>query len=307
MGGVTTGWGTALGPKLLTNADLEADLDTSDSWIRERSGIEQRHVGGTTSQMAAEAGRAALQRSGLAAADIDLLILATCTPDATMPSTSVAVAADLDLSCGSFDLNAACGGFVYALGLAYAQLDLGARNVLVIGADAMSRIVDWNDRDTAVLFGDGAGALVLSHVDGPGELLAFKTGADTSGRHLITCASGSTIQMEGRELFRRGVRALVEGSQQLLAAAGVGPDDVALLVPHQANLRITLAAAERLGIDKDRVAMHITQTANTSAASVPLALIDAIEHDRLRGGDLVLQLGFGAGMSWAGALVRWSR
>lgn len=305
MGAVVAGWGSALPPLVVTNADLEARLDTSDRWITERTGIRARHVGGTTGGLAIDAGRAALERAGATPDQIDLLVLATSTPDAVMPPTAVDVAASLGLTCGVLDLNAACSGYVYGLVVAHGMLELGARRVLLIGSDTMSRITDQDDRGTAVLFADGAGAVVLEQVAGAGELLAWELGTDPSGSHLLACAHGSTIQMDGREVFRRAVRIVVECTNRLLAEAGMVGAEVDLFIPHQANLRIMTAAAERLGIPEDRLAISLDHTGNTSAGSIPTTLVEAIAADRLRTGDRVLYVGFGAGMSWAGALTRW--
>jgi len=300
-----TGWGTALPDKVVTNADLEATLDTSDTWIVERTGIRQRHIGGTTAGLAAEAGAAALARAGLTGADIDVVVLATSTPDQAMPGSSAHVHELLGIRGGAFDVNAACSGFVYALVVGAGLVATGSRRVLVIGSDTMSRITDWDDRSTAILFADGAGALVLEATEGPGGLLSYDLGADGTSRGLLYAEVGGFMLMEGRELFRRAVRAMVDSAQACLAEAGVGVDQVSLLVPHQANIRIIEAAASRLGIDLDRAATVLDRTGNTSAGSIPLALVDALDHGRLAPGDLVLLCGFGAGMTTASALVRW--
>ncbi len=305
MGAIVTGWGCALPPTVVTNQELAGHLDTSDEWIAERTGIRSRHIGGTTGGLAAAAGAEALQRAGVHGADIDLLLLATSTPDAVMPPTAVDVAAALGLTCGVADINAACSGYVYGLVLAHGMLALGSQRVLLIGSDTMSRITDQSDRSTAVLFADGAGAVVLERTDGAGELIAWETGTDPDGRHLLRCAAGGTIDMDGREVYRRAVRIVVESCTRVLADAGVASGDVALLIPHQANSRIMLAAADRLGIPTDHVAISLDHTGNTSAGSIPTTLVEALAADRLRAGDHVLYIGFGAGMSWATALTRW--
>jgi 3-oxoacyl-[acyl-carrier-protein] synthase III len=300
-----TGWGAALPDKIVTNADLETTLDTSDQWIVERTGIHQRHIGGTTAGLAAEAGAAALATAGLTGDDIDVVVLATSTPDQTLPGSSAHVHELLGIRGGAFDLNAACSGFVYALAAGAGLVATGTRRALVIGSDTMSRITDWDDRSTAILFADGAGAVVLEATDGPGALLSYDLAADGTTRGLLYADVGGYMLMEGRELFRRAVRSMVQSCQTCLDQAGVAVEDVALLVPHQANLRIIDAAASRLGIDPGRAAIVLDRTGNTSAGSIPLALVDAVDAGRLSAGDLVLMCGFGAGMTTASALVRW--
>ncbi len=305
-GAVITGWGAALPPKTLTNDDLsEMGLDTTDEWIRERTGIRERRVGGTTAGLSAESGRQALGMSGLDPADIDAVILATTTPDRTVPATSATVAAELGLRCGAFDINAACSGFTYALVAAHGLIAIGARRILIIGTDTLARITDWTDRNTAILFADGSAAAVLEAVDGPGQLLGWDLDADGSAERFLYAEVGGTIQMDGKEVFRRAVRIMVDSAQKSLAHAGVSIDDVALVVPHQANTRIIQAACDRLGISIDKAALVLDRTGNTSAASIPLALADALDHDRVREGDVVLLVGFGAGMTAASAIIRW--
>jgi 3-oxoacyl-[acyl-carrier-protein] synthase-3 len=301
-----TGWGTALPDKVVTNADLEARLDTSDEWIRDRSGICERRIGGTTAGLAVEAGRAALQRAECAAEDIDLLVLCTTTPDQTVPATSAAVQYELGLRCGAFDVNAACSGFVYGLVAAQGFIRSGLSRVLVIGSETLSRITDWEDRSTAVLFGDGAGAVVVEGVEGTGDVLAWDLGADGSLRPILYADVGGYIQMQGKEVFRQAVTVMVDSARRTFARAGVDPAEVALVVPHQANLRIIDAACRRLGIPMERTVTVLEQTGNTSSASIPLALVAAIDAGRVATGDLVLLVGFGAGMTWASALLRWS-
>jgi 3-oxoacyl-[acyl-carrier-protein] synthase-3 len=300
-----TGWGTALPDKVVTNADLEAMLDTSDQWITERSGIKERRIGGTTAQLAIDAGRAALDTAGLAPADIDLLVLATTTPDQTVPATSATVQHGLGLTCGAFDLNAACSGFVYGMVTAAGFAHAGVQRSLVIGAETLSRITDWEDRGTAVLFGDGAGALVVETVHGPGQLVAWDLGTDGSLRPLLYSDIGGYIQMNGKEVFRQAVTVMVDSANRSLEQAGLSAADIALVVPHQANIRIIDAACRRLGIPMERTATVLDRTGNTSSASIPLALVDAIDRGRVHDGDLVLLVGFGAGMTWASALLRW--
>ena len=270
-----TGWGGALPDKVVTNDDLAATLDTSDSWIVERTGIRERRIGGTTAGLAAEAGAQALAGAGLTGADIDVLVLATSTPDQTLPGSSAHVHELLGIRGGAFDLNAACSGFVYALAVGAGLVATGSPRVLVVGSDTMSRITDWDDRSTAILFADGAGAVVLEATDGPGALLSYELGADGTTRGLLYADVGGYMLMEGRELFRRAVRAMVDSAELCLSHAGVSVDEVALLVPHQANIRIIDAAASRLGISTERTASVLDRTGNTSAGSIPLALVDA--------------------------------
>ena len=303
------GWGTALPDKVLTNADLEATLDTSDAWIVERTGIRERRIGGTTSGLATEAAAKALATAGVAADDLDLVLVATCTPDDALPAVATQVQRNLGARCGALDVNAACSGFVYGLVAAEGFLRAGHRRVLVIGAETLSRIVDWDDRGTAILFGDGAGAVVLEagEPDGPGGLLGWDLGSDGSLRHLLHADVGGTIVMDGQEVFRRAVRVMVDSAQRALDRAGLTAADLDLVVPHQANVRIITSAAAKLGVPTERIAMVLESTGNTSAASIPLALAAAADEGRLRTGDRVLLVGFGAGMTWASAVLEWSR
>ncbi len=305
IGARFTGWGRALPPKVLTNHDLEEMVETSDQWIRERTGIERRHVGGTTSGLSIESGRLALEMAGLDPLDIDALVLSTTTPDRTVPATSATVQHGLGLKCGAFDVNAACSGFVYATVVAHGLIAMGSRKVLLIGTDTLSRITDWDDRNTAILFADGSGAAVLEATDGPGQLLAWDIDSDGSAEELLFCEVGGHINMDGKEVFRRAVRIMVDSAKKSMAVAGITADDIALVVPHQANIRIISAACDRLGVPMERAAVCIHETGNTSSASIPLALFDAADQGRLSPGDLVLLVGFGAGMTAASAIIRW--
>lgn len=303
-GATIIGWGSYLPPTILTNHDLEKMVETSDEWIVERSGIRERRIGGTTIGMSIEAGRSAIESAGLSPADIDALIIATTTPDKQW-GNAAAVQDALGLRCGVFEVNAACSGFVYSLVSAHGLIAMGSRNVLVIGADSLSRITDWSDRNTAVLFGDGAGAVVLSACEGSGQLLAWDLDADGSAGSILWAEVGGFIRMEGKEVFRRAVRIMVDSATKVLEHAGFTGDDIALVVPHQANVRIIQAACDRLGVDISRTAIVLDRTGNTSAASIPLALDDALSHGRIAPGDLVLLVGFGGGMTAASALLRW--
>jgi 3-oxoacyl-[acyl-carrier-protein] synthase-3 len=304
-GAVVTGWGAALPPKILTNHDLEQTIDTSHDWIVERTGIHSRHVGGTTVGLSIESGRKALDMSGVDPLTIDALVLATTTPDRTVPASSAAVQAELGLRCGAYDVNAACSGFVYSLVQAHGMIAMGAKKVLVIGTDTLSRITDWDDRNTAILFADGSGAVVLEAVEGPGQLLGWDLDADGTAERFLYSEIGGFIQMEGKEVFRRAVRIMVDSATKSMNHAGVTADQLALVVPHQANMRIIQAACDRLGVPMEKAATVLHRTGNTSSASIPLALVDALDDGRVAQGDLVLLVGFGAGMTAASAILRW--
>jgi 3-oxoacyl-[acyl-carrier-protein] synthase-3 len=305
-GGVITGWGTALPEKVLTNDDLSKMMDTSDEWIRERTGIHQRHVGGSTASLSVESGRRAIEMAGIDPLSIDALVLSTTTPDRAVPATSARVQHELGLSCGAFDINAACSGFVYGLATAHGLIAMGANKVLLIGTDTLSRITDWTDRNTAILFADGSGAAVIEAVEGQGEMLAWDIAADGSLEPLLYAEIGGFLHMDGKEVFRRAVRIMVDSAQKSLANAGLTIEDIALIVPHQANTRIIKAACERLGAPLEKTAIVLHRTGNTSSASIPLALFDAVDAGRLQRGDLVMMVGFGAGMTAASSIIRWN-
>ncbi|MHB1733054.1 MAG: beta-ketoacyl-ACP synthase III, partial [Ferrimicrobium acidiphilum] len=291
MGARITGFGAALPERIVTNADFEQYLDTSDEWIASRTGIRERRFGGTTTSLAVEAGRNAIASAGLAPADIDFVVLSTTTPDQTVPATSAEVTYQLGTSGAGMDINAACAGYVYALVTARGLIEMGFHRILVIGADTLSKITDQNDRSTAVLFADGAGAVVLEASDDD-TFLGWDLGVDGSARPILYCDHGGYMYMEGQEVFKRAVRAMLDSAQRALKQAGVSGDDVALLVPHQANLRIIQAANDRLGIPMTRTAIVLDKTGNTSSGSIPLALADAAAAGRLSRGDLVLFTGF---------------
>ena len=307
MNGAITGWGRALPEKVVTNSELAKTMDTSDEWIRERTGIERRHIGGTTASLSIESGRKAIEMAGVDPLTIDALILATTTPDRTVPATSAAVQNGLGLRCGAFDVNAACSGFVYGLVTAHGLIAIGMKKILVIGTDTLSRITDWSDRNTAILFADGSGAAVVEAVDGLGQLLGWDIDADGSLEDLLYAEIGGTLHMEGKEVFRRAVRIMVDSAQKSLKAAGLTTSDVTLVAPHQANLRIIEAACKRLDIPMSKAAWVGNETGNTSSASIPLALFDAADNNRLKTGDIVLLVGFGAGMTAASAVIKWKQ
>ncbi|MBV9359212.1 MAG: ketoacyl-ACP synthase III [Chloroflexi bacterium] len=320
------GWGKYLPERIMSNAELEAMLDTSDEWIRQRTGITERRVVApdeTTCSMSVLAAREALERAHVRPDELELVVVATCTPDyANMPATASLVQHALGAErAGAFDLNAVCSGFVYALTAASQFVLTGThRNVLVIGADAFTRILDWQDRSTCVLFGDGAGAVVLQATDQPGGLLSFVLGSDGSGAcSLYVPAGGSRkpasaqtvadrehyVKMQGREVFRFATRVLPASVVQALAAAGLSTDDVDLFIPHQANTRIIDAAARRLDLAPRAVFSNVARYGNTSAASVPVALCEALDEGCIRAGDTVVMAGFGSGLSWGTAVWRW--
>jgi 3-oxoacyl-[acyl-carrier-protein] synthase-3 len=319
------GWGTAVPEQRVTNADLEARVDTTDDWIVDRTGIRERRVAGpgeTTATLGTDAAARAIKQARLTPADIDLLIVATATPEQPIPHTGAFIGDALGLRCGSFDLSAACAGFVYELVVGASMLQAGYDQILIVGAETLSRIVDPDDRTTIVLFGDGAGAAVLARtMKGPG-LLAWDLGCDGSAAGILEIPAGGSrrpttpetvaarehyLKMAGQEVFRRAVRAVVDSAHATLERAGRTADDVRWFVPHQANARIIEAAGSRLGFDADRTLVNIDRFGNTSSASIPLALFEAVDDGRVRDGDLVLCSGFGAGMTWASALLRWGQ
>ena len=304
-GGRIIGWGTALPEKVLTNADLSTMMDTNDEWITERTGIKRRHIGGSTASLSVASARRAIAMAGIDPASIDGLVLSTTTPDRTVPATSATVQNELGLRCGAFDVNAACSGFVYAYVVAQGLLAIGAKRLLVIGTDTLTRITDWSDRGTAILFADGSGACVVDATSDAGQLLGWDLDADGSLEHLLYAEVGGYIHMDGKEVFRRAVRIMVDSAKKSLAKAGLSVDDVKLCVPHQANLRIIDAACRNLGIPLERTAIVLQETGNTSSASIPLALFDAADRGRLHNGDIVLLVGFGAGMTAASAVLEW--
>jgi 3-oxoacyl-[acyl-carrier-protein] synthase-3 len=262
---------------------------------------------GTTAVLAAEAGRNTLQRAGLTGADVGLLILCTTTPDQLIPATSAAVSSALGIAGGAMDINAACAGFTYGLVTANGLIATGAERILLVGAETLTRATNWADRSNAFLFGDGAGAVLLEPVPGDGCLLGWDLGVEGGLASLLYAQHGSGMVMRGKEVFRRAVLATAESATASMEKAKVTIADIALFVPHQANIRIMEAAAHRLGLPSERIASVIDRTGNTSSASIPLALAAAADGGRLTNGDLVLLAGFGAGMTWASAVWRWGR
>jgi 3-oxoacyl-[acyl-carrier-protein] synthase-3 len=321
------GIGAYVPDRVLTNADLEKLVETSDEWIVTRTGISERRIvgeGQATSDMAVEAARRALDNSGLSAADLDLVIVATITPDMPFPAVSSLVQDRIGATrAAAFDLGAGCSGFIYGLATATQFIQTGLyENVLVIGADALSTMVNWRDRSTCVLFGDGAGAAVLGPVE-PGQgLLAFDLGSDGSGAELLCVEAGGsrlpataetvaqfqhTIRMNGSEVFKFAVRAIEESTLRALDVAGLTTADIDCFIAHQANIRILDAAAKRLELPPERVFNNVHRYGNTSAASVPIAMVEALAEDRFRTGDTLALVGFGAGLSWASTIATWTR
>ena len=317
------GHGVAIPEGRLTNQDLEARVDTSDAWIVERTGIRERRIAGpdeSTATLGTSAAAAAIKSAGLTPSDIDLMIVATQSPEQPMPHTGAFIGEALGLRCGSFDLSAACSGFVYELVIGASMLTTGSRNVLLVGAETVSRLMDPTDRTTTILFGDAAGAAVIAPAQGDEGLLAWDLGCDGSAQKLLEIPAGGSrlpaspetvanrqhyMTMAGQEVFRRAVRVVVDSCAATLEKAGVAAADVDWFVPHQANIRIIEAASSRVGIPMERTIVNIEKYGNTSSASIPLALFEAVDDGRVKPGDLVLVCGFGAGMTWASALIRW--
>ncbi len=319
-----TGTGSYAPSRVMTNTELERMVATSDDWIRERTGIRERHIaasGEACSDLAVQAGRRALEAAGLAASDLDMILVATCTGDYPLPATACLVQHQLGATkAAACDLSAACCGFVYALSVADAYVRTGMRHVLVIGSEVMSAITDWSDRNTCILFGDGAGAAVVSASDGERGILSTHLRSDGSLCELITVPAGGSrtplseqvvaerahfIKMKGNETFKVAVRTLEEIARETLAANQLQVEDLDLYVPHQANMRILKAVMERLGLPLEKVMLNLEHYGNTSAASIPIALDEAVRAGRVRDGSLVMLGAFGAGLTWASALIRW--
>ncbi|HEX7766272.1 MAG TPA: beta-ketoacyl-ACP synthase III [Nitrospira sp.] len=319
-----TGTGSYAPSRIMTNVELERTVATSDEWIRERTGIRERHIaasGEACSDLAVQAGRRALAAAGIAAADLDMILVATCTGDYPLPATACLVQHQLGATkAAACDLSAACCGFVYALSVADAYVRTGMRHVLVIGSEVMSAITDWSDRNTCILFGDGAGAAVVSASDGERGILSTHLRSDGSLCDLITVPAGGSrtppsekvvaerthfIKMKGNETFKVAVRTLEEIARETLAANHLQVEDLDLYVPHQANMRILKAVMERLGLPLEKVMLNLEHYGNTSAASIPIALDEAVRAGRVQDGSLVMLGAFGAGLTWASALIRW--
>jgi 3-oxoacyl-[acyl-carrier-protein] synthase III len=319
------GVGSAVPDKIVTNADIEKIVDTTDEWIKSRSGISERRIaddGLAASDYATKAAEAALASAGIAATDLDLIIVATVTSDTPLPSTASLVQHRLGSTrTPAFDMQAGCSGFVYALSIANGMVASGMHNnVLVIGVDMLSRVTNWEDRSTCVLFGDGAGAVVVSAVDDGDGILSFCLGSDGSGADLLTIKAGGSkmpasaqtvadnlhfIEMSGREVFKFAVRIMGDAAVEALEKCGLTPADVDHLIPHQANIRIIEAAARRLELPWEKVFVNVHKYGNTSAGSIPLAMDEAYRSGALKKGDTVVLVGFGAGLTWAASTLKW--
>ncbi|MFW6378234.1 MAG: beta-ketoacyl-ACP synthase III [Bacillota bacterium] len=323
---VITGVGKYLPEKVLTNFDLEEIVDTSDEWIKQRTGIEKRHIAADdqpTSDLALRAAKEALEDANLSGEELDLIIVATVTPDMAFPATACLIQDKLGAkNAAAFDLEAGCSGFVYGLSVGSKFIESGQyENVLIIGAETLSKIINWKDRGTCILFGDGAGAAVLQAGE-EGGILATHLGSDGSGGGTLYQEAGGslnpaceetvvnnmhTISMEGNKVFRFAVKKMGSASLKVLEEASLEPEDVDFFVPHQANTRIISAAAKRLKLDEDNVIVNLPQYGNTSSASVPIALAEAVENNRIKDGDILVLVAFGAGLTWASAVLEWKQ
>lgn len=320
------GTGSYLPERIMTNADLEKSVDTSDEWITTRTGIRARRIAAddqNTSHLATEAGRRALEQANIDPADVELIIIATITPDTLTPATACYVQQQLgSLRAVAFDVSAACSGFLYAMELARHSVGAGAfKNALIIGAEKLSAFVDWSDRNTCVLFGDGAGAAVLvPSEEGQGKILSCNLGTDGAQTELLNIPGGgsacpitvenapdrlATLAMQGREVFKHAVNAMKRASIEAISEAGLTSKDIKLLIPHQANLRIIDAIVERLDVSRDDVFINLDKYGNTSAAAVAIALDEANREGRIDPGDKILLVAFGAGLTWASAVIEW--
>lgn len=319
------GTGKYVPEKILTNKDLEAIVETSDEWIVSRTGIQERHIAApeqATSDLAYEAAIKALKSAGMTAEDLDLIIVATITPDMAFPSTACILQDKLGAKgAAAFDLSAACSGFVYGLATATSFIKTGIyNNALIIGVDCLSRITDYTDRNTCVLFGDGAGAVVIGEVPEGRGFQSFDLGAEGAGGSLLKLEAGGSrlpasaetvenrqhyIYMNGREVFKFAVRVMGTATVDVLEKAGLTKDDIDLFVPHQANIRIIQSAMQRLDLPEEKVVINVNKYANTSAASIPLALVEAAEEGRMKEGDRVLMVGFGGGLTWGASVLVW--
>ena len=321
-----TGWGMAVPEKVLTNDDLAKMVDTNDEWIVSRTGIHERRIAGadqTTASLATEASLRALEVAGVHPGDLDMIILSTCSPEYIFPATANLVQDQIGaVKASAFDLLAACTGFVYAINLgAQAIKSGGASNVLIIGSETLSRVVNWKDRNTCILFGDGAGAFVMQASEDPGGVLSAVLRSDGSGSDLLSIPGGGSanpasmqtlydglhyIQMNGREVFRFATRVMAEATRQTIQSVNMDMDDIQLLIPHQANQRIIEAAARGLDFPMDKVMVNLDRYGNTSTASIPIATVEALEQGRLKPGDNTVMVAFGGGLTWGAALVQWS-
>ena len=304
------GIGRYVPEKVVTNHDLEKIMDTSDEWIRTRTGIAERRIADDTidtSYMAVEASKKALEDAGVSGEDIDLILAATVTPDRAFPAVACVIQEAIGAKhAAAMDLSAACAGFMYGMITAQQFIQTGTyKNILVVGSDKLSEIVDWNDRNTAVLFGDGAGAIVMGAVSEGKGVLSFELGADGSGgKHLY---QDEYVMMNGREVFKFAVRQLGDSCLRVLDKAGLTKEDVDFLVPHQANIRIMESARERLNLPQEKMSMTIEKFGNTSASSIPIAMVEELQNGRIQDGDLIILVGFGGGLTWGAVALRWGK
>lgn len=319
------GWGMAVPDRILTNAELEQMVDTNDEWIVSRTGIQERRIADkneSTATLALKAARRALEMTDVAARDIDLVIVASASPEHLFPATACLVQDALGaVNAGAFDLSAACSGFIFAVNMASQAIRTGAiSNALIVGAETLSRLINWEDRSTCILFGDGAGAFVLQGREEPGGVLSGVMRSDGSGGSLLTVPAGGsrfpatletvhrkqhTIQMNGREVFRFATKVMASATREVISQAGLKLDDIELVVPHQANLRIIEAAARGLRLPLDRFMINIERYGNTSSASIPIAVCEAVEQGRIHPGDHIVLVGFGAGLTWGALALQW--
>ena len=306
-----TGWGKALPERRLTNADLEKMVNTADEWIVSRTGIRERRIvadDDTTDSLGADAARRALARAGVTAEDVDMVIAASCTPEALFPSIANRIQQRLALGrAAALDLNQACAGFIHGLAVAQGFVASGQyRTILVVGAEVLTRHVDWTDRGTCVLFGDAAGAVVVQASDDPGGPLAIDLGSDGAGGDLLMLPVDGKLFMNGREVYRFAVTAMTSSLEAAVEKAAITLDQIDLLIPHQANIRIIHSAAQTLGLPLEKVFTNVDRYGNTSAASIPVALCEAIEEGRVKPGDIVGMVAFGAGLAWGATIIRWT-
>jgi len=321
------GWGMAVPQQVVTNEDLARRVNTTDEWIRSRTGISERRVAGPgvfTSTLATAAGREAMERAGVAPSDIDMVIVATCTPDRPFPATACAVQANLGITrAPAFDIAAACSGFVYGMSVATGMIRSGmSRCLLLVAADIFTHLIDWSDRNTCVLFGDGAGAVVLQATEERLGLISTQIGAAGEGETMMAVDAGGTrmpatadllaqgkqyVYMNGREIFKHAVREMCDSATRVVKEAGLSLRDISLVIPHQANVRIIEAVAKRLELPADRVVINLDRYGNTSSASVPIALYEAVQQGRVKDGDYLLITAFGGGLTWGSSVIRWGR
>lgn len=314
-----TGWGKCVPPATLTNHDLSTFIETSDEWIKSRTGISQRHISHVdTSELASVAAQRALAAAGIDGSELDMIILATASPDTLIPNIASTVQANVGATCAAFDINAACSGFLYGLGLASAQIKSGqCKKVLVIGAERLSFYLDWSRRETAVLFGDGAGAVVLEATDEAIGILGYELNNDPAGRDILKAGFGTAmdrfdpaslnfyIEFNGQEIFKRAISGMGKLSKKVLEKCDTSIDDIDWVIPHQANERIIDTLISRMKIPKEKAIVNIANYGNTSAATIPIAICDALEQGKIKPGQTILSCAFGAGLTSAAALIKW--